>query len=132
MRKSTNAFRLLAIGILLMFTLIRPAQSGAAAALGTDKEEHSQGSVPAVEEHLKLLADKLDLSVEQQAKMRPILHQMFDEGQKLTQDTSLSSEAREEKERAVHEKASKRARKLLNDEQKEKLDQLEQEHHSGK
>jgi hypothetical protein len=55
---------------------------------------------------------------------------MFDARQRLAQDNSLSNEAREAKERTLHEKASKQARKFLNDDQKKKLDQLEQEPHS--
>lgn len=45
------------------------------------------------------------------------------------QDSSLSDEAREEKQKGLHDKADKQVRRFLNEEQKKKLDQLEQEPH---
>ncbi len=70
-----------------------------------------------------MLSEELGLSVGQQAEIRPILQQMMDARQKVMQDESLSSEAREQKQKALHEKADKQARKFLNDERKKKLDQ---------
>jgi hypothetical protein len=55
---------------------------------------------------------------------------MLDARQKVMQDGRLSAEAREEKQKALHDKADKQVRKFLNDDQKKKLDQLEQEPHS--
>ena len=45
------------------------------------------------------------------------------------QDSSLSNEERQQKQKDLHDKADKRVRKFLNEEQKRKLDQLEQEPH---
>jgi protein CpxP len=127
-----NHFRLFVIQTMLMFALISMAQQTASTPAAADKQERGQPvaqSADPVDQHLRLLSEKLGLSIDQQAKIRPILQQMFDTRQKLTQDNSLSNEAREEKERTLHEKASKQARKFLNDDQKKKLDQLEQEPH---
>jgi hypothetical protein len=54
---------------------------------------------------------------------------MMDERQQLMQDNSLSNEAREEKQKTLHQNADKEARKFLNDDQKKKLDELEQQPH---
>jgi hypothetical protein len=54
---------------------------------------------------------------------------MLAASEKVRQDGSLSNEARQEKEKSLHEKADKQVRKFLNEEQKRKLDQLEQEPH---
>jgi hypothetical protein len=122
-----NHFRLLAIGILTS-ALFSPAQQTTAA---PDNQQHgqpvAQNAPSAVDQHLKILSEKLDLSADQQAEIRPILQQMIDARQKLMEDNSLSKEAREDKQRTLHEKADKQARKFLNDDQKKKLDQLEQE-----
>jgi hypothetical protein len=129
-----NHFRLLAIGTMLTFALISPAQQTSPKPGDTGKQHQGQpveqNAASNADQHLKMLSEKLSLSVDQQAKIRPILQQMMDARQKLMQDSSLSTEAREEKEKTLHEKASKQARKYLNDDQKQKLDQLEQEPHS--
>jgi Spy/CpxP family protein refolding chaperone len=116
-----NRIRLLASGTMLMFGLTVLAQEAATSSA-------AQGSgMPTVENHLKLLSEKLDLTGGQQAKIRPILQEMHDSTQKLMQDESLSREERTGKIKACHDKADKRARQILNDDQKKKLDQLEQE-----
>jgi Spy/CpxP family protein refolding chaperone len=116
-----NRIRLLAIGTTLMFGLTVLAQQAATS-------NGAQGSgMPSVENHLKMLSEKLDLTSDQQAKIKPILQEMQDSTQKLMQDESLSREERMGKIKACHDKADKKARQILNNDQKKKLDQLEQE-----
>ena len=122
-----NRSRLIAIGIMLMFALTTVAQQTAPG--GPAKGVSGDSGVPTVETHLKLLTEKLDLTGDQQAKIKPILQEMQDATQKLMQDESLSREDRMGKVRACREKADKKAREILNDDQKKKLDQLESEPH---
>jgi Spy/CpxP family protein refolding chaperone len=128
-----NRFRLLAIGAMLVITFTVSAQSIPAAAGIADQPEQGQpapqNSPAAVEQHLQAMSAKLDLTADQQAKLRPIVQQMMDDRQKLMQDSTLSNEARAEKEKALHEKAVKQARVFLNDDQKRKLDELQQQPH---
>jgi Spy/CpxP family protein refolding chaperone len=125
-----NRFRLFSIGTLLIVALAAPAQQTAAGPGSTDKDEHSaQSGVPSVEQHLKLLTEKLDLTVDQQASVKPILQEMQDGTQKLMQDQSLTREERLEKVKPLRMKADKQIREVLNDDQKKRLDQLEQEAH---
>jgi hypothetical protein len=119
-----NHTRLLATGTTLMFALICPAQQTAAPDPG--KPQHEQS---AVDGHLRALSERLDLSAAQQAEIRPILQQMLAARQKVMQDGSLSNEARQEKQKTLHDNADRQVRKFLNDDQKKKLDQLEQEPH---
>ena len=132
-----NRSRLLAIGAMLMFGLTVVAQQ---AATQPDrppdrpaKDEHGQSGVhvPTVQGHLKVLTEKLALTGDQQAKIKPILQELHDATQKLDQDESMSSEERMVKVRASREKADKKIREILNDDQKKKLDQLEHEPHPG-
>ena len=67
------------------------------------------------EEHLRMLSEKLNLTAEQQEKAR----------QRLMRDETLSNKQRGEKERALHEKATRELRQFLNEEQKKQLDELE-------
>src|SRR5437879_516116 len=81
------------------------AREATTAAGSTNKEERgqpgAQSATPSAEQHLKILSEKLDLTADQQRKIRPILQQMFESRQKIIQDNSLSSQAREEKEKAL-------------------------------
>jgi hypothetical protein len=85
-------------------------------------------AVPNAEDHLRMLSEKLGLTAQQQEKLRPILQNMFEERQKVIEDKSLSTEQRHERQQAIHEKADREARKLLNEDQKRKLDELEAQH----
>ena len=128
-----NRFRLLPIGLMLMVTLSASAKQNATASGSSDQNEHSQSSaqgVPPVEQHLKVLSEKLDLTSDQQASVKPILQELHDGTLKLAQDEGLTPEERMEKMRPLREKADKQLREILNDDQKKKLDQLEHEPHS--
>jgi Spy/CpxP family protein refolding chaperone len=113
---------------MLMFALTTVAQE---TATSSDAHAARDGGVPTVEKHLKLLTEKLDLTGDQQAKIKPILQELHDTTQKLMQDESMSREERLGKVRASREKADKKIREVLSDDQKKKLDQLEQEPHPG-
>ncbi len=127
----TKCGKALAVGATLMFALAAAAgqspsarqQPSSAAAV------HDPHAMPTAESHLKVLAEKLELTSEQQAKARPIVQEMHDATLKIAQDDSLSHEERTNRFRPIYEKADKQLREILNDEQKKKLDQFEQEHH---
>jgi hypothetical protein len=122
-----NRFHSLAIGTMLIFTLAAPAQQAATASDATDKNEHSQpGSpdgVPAVDEQLKVLTIQLDLTTDQQARIKAILQELHDATLKVVQDQSLSREERLAKVRPQRSQSRDQIRELLNDDQKKKLDQ---------
>jgi hypothetical protein len=115
-----NRMRAVAIGTMLMFAVVVGAQQ-------SGPEVH--GGMPKVEEHLKVLAAKLDLNAEQQDKARPVLQRMRDGTEKVDDDPSLSSEERMARLRTVRSKADRELRQVLTDDQKKKLDQMEQESH---
>jgi len=126
-----NRFRLVAtLTMLVIVAGTMSSQQTAPNAGGADKQEHAQSTPAAVDQHLKMLSEKLDLAVDQQAEIRPILKQMLDARQKVARDNSLTDDARQEKERSLQKKAGKQVRKFLNDDQKKKLDELERQPHS--
>jgi Spy/CpxP family protein refolding chaperone len=100
---------------------------------GTDKDEHdrrgSQSGLPNVEQHLKVLTAKLDLTDDQQDRIKPIIQEMNEATQKVMQDESISREKRLDNARPWLERADKEIRKMLNDDQKKQLDRLEHEWH---
>ena len=121
-----NRVRLFAIATLLALALPLAAQQGS-----TSGDAQAAGGMPTVEQHLKVLADKLDLTSDQQDKAKPILQEMQDATQKYMQDESMSRDERRDYVKASRYKADRKLRQILTDEQKKKLDQIEEEWHSG-
>ena len=122
-----NRFRSLGIVSVLLLSFAAYGQNSVAT--GSSPQQDQQGSASMVDQHLQMLTAKLDLSADQQAKIRPILQRMLDGRQKLMDDRNLSDQQRHQQLKALHEQADREARQFLNDDQKKKLDELESENH---
>ena len=118
-----NRLRLLAVGTVLMFALSTVAQQNA-----TAPDLHAAAVAP-VDQHLKMLSEKLALTTEQQEKARPILQAMRDGTQKLEDDQSLTPDQRQAGMHALFMKSDKEVRVFLTDDQKKKLDEMEAQMH---
>ena len=93
--------------------------------------EHAM-AMPDVDQHLKLLSEKLTLTAEQQEKARPILKEMREGLQKVAEDKSLTPDQMHAQMHSTMMKADKQLREYLTDEQKTKLDAMEAEMHHPK
>lgn len=124
-----NRFRLLAIGTILLSALAATAQQPAISASTKSSPTGEGAGVPTAEGQLTFLATKLDLTGDQQEKIKPILQALHDTTVTLIQDENMSREERQSKVRDSRFTADKKIRAILNDDQKKKLDQLEQEPH---
>lgn len=94
----------------------------------------AQRAMPSVDDQLKNLTDRLSLTADQQAKIKPILEDTHAQAQTLMHDNSLSQDDRRTKMRSLHESSSAKIRDVLNDDQKKKFDAWQQEmrtHHAG-
>lgn len=80
-----NRIRLLAIGSMLLIAPAMLAQQAAPTA-GSTKGAAQGVVLPDVGDQLKVLTQKLDLSVDQQPKVKTILQELRDASQKLMQD----------------------------------------------
>jgi Spy/CpxP family protein refolding chaperone len=89
-------------------------------------------TMPSVDDHLHMLAEKLELSDEQQAKARPIIADMQEEMQKVMDDKTLTHDEATARTHEAFTKADKKFREFLTDEQKAKLDDMEAEMHHPK
>jgi hypothetical protein len=101
------------------------------AAQGHDGSKH-QGSgqeLPTVEDHMKVLTEKLALNGSQQAKIKPIMQTLHDATLKFMHDEKLSHEERLDRVMPLRLNADKKIREVLSDDQKQKLDQYEQGPH---
>jgi Spy/CpxP family protein refolding chaperone len=129
-----NRFHSLAFGAILIFALHVPAQQTATAPVSTEKSGQGQpgmqDDVPSADNQLKILTIKLDLTDDQQAKIKPILQALHDATVKISQDQSLSREERLARVRPLRYKAHDQIREILNDEQKKKLEQYMQGPHT--
>jgi Spy/CpxP family protein refolding chaperone len=129
-----NRYHSLAFGAILMFALQVPAQQTATAPGSADKGGQGrpamQDEVPSSDDQLKILTAKLDLTDDQQAKIRPILQDLHDATVKISQDRSLSREDRLARVRPLRYKAHDQIREILNDEQKKELEQYMQGPHA--
>jgi hypothetical protein len=135
-----STLRSLTFTAAFFFTLSTAGQPTAAAQQSTansgspaqDKQAQIRahnGGMPSVEDHLKFLSQALELTEDQQDQARPILRGMQDSMIKLNQDESLTREQRREQRETVHNQADQKLRQFLSDDQKKKLDQLEQRSH---
>jgi Spy/CpxP family protein refolding chaperone len=118
-----NRIRLLASVTVLVFALSTAAQQPT-----TAPDVHAAATSP-VEQHLKVISEKLTLTADQQDKARPILQEMHDSSQKLDDDQTLTPDQRQAAMHPVFMKADKQLREILTDDQKKKLDDLEAQMH---
>jgi hypothetical protein len=127
-----NHIRLLAFSSVLLLALGAAAQQNPAspeASATTAPDTHTPALTP-VEQHLKMLSEKLGLSADQQAQARPILQQMHDGSQKLEDDSTLTPEQRHAAMHGLFTKADQQMRTFLTDPQKKTLDEMEAQMHS--
>jgi Spy/CpxP family protein refolding chaperone len=120
-----NRLHLFAAGTMLMFALSTGAQQTA-----TSPDTHAVAAAP-VEQHLKLLSEKLALTADQQDKTRPILQEMHDGSQKINDDQTLTPDQRHAAMGELFMKSDKQMREFLTDDQKKKLDEMEAQMHGG-
>jgi len=82
---------------------------------------------PSVDEQIKRLADRLNLSDDQQSKIKPILEDQRQQMGALREDTSLSREDRMSKMRSIRESTTSKISAILNDDQKKQYEAMQQE-----
>jgi len=104
-------------------------QQNPSAQVPSSGDRAARHMVPSVDDQLKNLTSKLNLTADQQAKIKPILEDQHQQAQSLMSDTSLSQDDRRSKMRTVHESSSAKIRDVLNDDQKKKFDAWQQEMH---
>jgi hypothetical protein len=105
-------------------------QQGSGQGVGQGHGRDTGHGMPTVEEQLNVLTEKLSLTGDQRAKVKPILQELHDVTQKLTKDESLSRQERLDRVRPLRQNADKKIREMLNDDQKKKLDQYEHGPHA--
>jgi len=124
-----NHIRLFAIGISLAFVPALLAHQTATEPGRPLKGAVRASDLPDVGSQLKVLTQKLDLTAQQQPRVKTILQQMHDATQKIMQDETISRDQLLNKVRPLRMAANSKIREILSDEQKKKLDQYLQGPH---
>jgi hypothetical protein len=124
-----NRIRALAIGSMLLIPSAMLGQQ--TTPTGEPAKGAAQGVVlPDVGDQLKVLTQKLNLSVDQQPKVKTILQELHDASLRLMQDQNISQDELLSKVRPLRINADKNIREILTNDQKKNLDLYLQGPHS--
>jgi len=121
---------ILALLVVLAVGMMLAAQASHALQTGPAAQDRSAMGAPAAgspESHLKMLSEKLNLTDDQKARIKPILE---DEGQQMKavrDDTALSDQQRHAKMKGIHESFHDQINAVLTPEQQGKWKQMKQE-----
>jgi Spy/CpxP family protein refolding chaperone len=131
--------RLFAAALMLCIMPLAFAQSGDQS---QEQGEHRHGrggmrqGMGDPDQHLKMLTEQLNLTQDQQDRIRPILQEQHTKMQQSMQNgQKMSQEDRRAEMKKNHDETVSRVREVLNDDQKKKFDTMQKnmmEHHHGK
>jgi len=96
-------------------------------AQGSGENQGGGRRMQSVDDQLKNLTEKLNLTTDQQAKIKPVLEDTRSEMTKVMQDDSMSREDKMAKGRSLREASNGKIREVLNDDQKKKFDEMQKE-----
>jgi periplasmic protein CpxP/Spy len=83
-----------------------------------------RGQMPTLDDQVKILADQLNLTGDQQTKVKGILVDQREQAMTLVRDPAMSNEDKLQKIQTLRETTIARVRGVLNDDQKPKFDQM--------
>ena len=79
------------------------------------------------DQHLQMLSEKLNLTDDQKAKLKPIFEDQMQQMKAVRDDSSLSQEQKRAKMKSIHESFQDKINAVLTPEQQAKFKQLRQE-----
>lgn len=125
---SNTRWSILAILVLSAagLTFARTPQESQAPAPNKHGGMHHNGE--SVDQHLQMLSEKLNLTDDQKAKLKPILQDQMQQMKTVHEDSSLSAEQKRAKVKSIHESFHDQVNAVLTPEQQTKFKQMQQEH----
>ncbi len=100
----------------------------AAPAQPTPPQGHeATGATGSPDAHLQMLSEKLNLTEDQKAKLKPILQDQAQQLRALRDDPSLSPDQKSAQKKIIHETTHDQINGVLTPEQQEKFKQMKQE-----
>jgi periplasmic protein CpxP/Spy len=107
-------------------TFARTSQESQAPVPNKHVGMHHNGE--SVDQHLQMLSEKLNLTDDQKAKLKPILQDQMQQMKTVHEDSSLSPEQKRTKMKSIHESFHDQINAVLTPEQQTKFKQMQQEH----
>jgi periplasmic protein CpxP/Spy len=94
---------------------------------GGDQPQGQRRGMPSVDDQIKMMSDRLNLTPDQQTKIKPILEDQRTQAQALRKDESLSDDDRRNKMRTLRESTNSKVRDILTEDQKKQFDEMQQQ-----
>ena len=125
--------RTMMLSIVCLFALAAIAQQNPPAKEGGEHQHDAQKShnMPSADDLLREFSTQLNLTADQQAKIKPIIEDHLQQMQDLRKDTSLSKADSHAKAVSIHNSMHSKIRDVLNDDQKAKFDAMVKEHENA-
>ncbi|HKF22800.1 MAG TPA: hypothetical protein VKE93_14615 [Candidatus Angelobacter sp.] len=114
--------QLILLTSLCLMTVVSAQQQPAS----PNQEQPSQpsGSLTGVDQYLKVLSEKLGLTADQLAKIKPILQDQLTQMQAVRKDSSLTAGQKLDKIHSLYNETQTKIRGVLTDEQRRKFDAM--------
>ena len=125
---SNSRWSMLTILVLLVAGLTFAQTSQQSQAPTPDKHAGMHHNGESADQHLQMLSEKLNLTDDQKAKLKPILQDQLQQMKTVREDTSLSEEQKQAKMKSIHESLHNQINAVLTPEQQAKFKQMMQEH----
>lgn len=103
------------------------AQPGQPQSAQPGQQTPQQAGRPSIDDQVRMLTQELSLTPEQQGRMKTVLEDQHQQAMTIINDSSLARENKVQKIRSLRETTITKARSMLNDDQKKKLDAMLQE-----
>lgn len=116
--------RILTFVAACLFAMAAIAQQNTPAQEGGKHGGHMGPGMGNVDDHVKQLSDKLNLTADQQTKVKAILEDTHQQAESLMKDDSMSREDKHAKMKSLHDSTHAKVRDVLTGEQKPKFDAM--------
>ena len=93
----------------------------------TPPQGHETMGPSSAESHLQMLSEKLNLTEDQKAKVKPIFQDQAQQLKAVSDDPSLTPEQKATKKKAIHEATHDQINAVLRPEQQEKFKEMKRE-----
>src|SRR5215469_2680870 len=124
---SNSRWSILIILMLLAAGLTFAQTSQESQAPTPDKHAGMHHNGESAEQHLQMLSEKLNLTDDQKAKLKPILQDEMQQMKAVREDSSLSEDQRRAKMKSIHESLHDQINAVLTPEQQAKFKQMQHE-----
>jgi Spy/CpxP family protein refolding chaperone len=126
-----KAIRLLTLLAACLFAMAAGAQQNPPAQPSGDQKQggHGHMGMGNVDDHVKELSAKLNLTADQQTKVKAILEEHHQQMQAMMKDDSMSKEDKHARMMSMHDSVHAKVREILTDEQKTKFDAMVKDMH---